>query len=172
MSSQTVPPKKSIQMIAALDPNRAIGKQWTLPRDYPADLKFFKRTTLDCPIVMGRGTYESIWRPLPKRTNIILSSSLQLEDCPWCILFRSIPEIINRYEEEYSWNRPLMIIWWATLYEQFLWVADTLILTKIPEVVSDADSWFPRYDTHYVCTDCEVLDGESWLIVETWKLLE
>ena len=161
-----------VHMIAGIDPNRVIGKDGWLPRHYKADLKFFKRTTTDCPIVMGRWTYQSIGRPLPKRTNIILSTSLTAADCPWCTVYTSIADILTRYREDYKGDKPLMIIGWATLYEQFLDIADKLILTKIPEVVSDADTWFPRYDTEYVCTHCELIDEKHGLVVEEWSALE
>lgn len=59
--------------IVAMTPNRVIGKSGTLPWHLPEDLAFFKRTTSGHPIVMGRKTYESIGRPLPKRRNIVLT---------------------------------------------------------------------------------------------------
>ena len=59
--------------IVAMTPERVIGKDGTLPWHLPEDLAFFRRTTSGHPIVMGRKTYESIGRPLPKRRNIVLS---------------------------------------------------------------------------------------------------
>lgn len=59
--------------IVAMDPNRLIGANGELPWHLPEDLKFFKKTTLDHPILMGRKTFESIGRPLPKRRNIVLT---------------------------------------------------------------------------------------------------
>lgn len=65
----------SVQLTAvvAMTGDRIIGKNGTLPWHLPEDLKFFKRTTSGHPIVMGRKTYESIGRPLPKRRNIVLT---------------------------------------------------------------------------------------------------
>jgi len=59
--------------IVAMDPNRLIGANGTLPWHLPEDLAFFKKTTLGHPILMGRKTFESIGRPLPKRKNIVLT---------------------------------------------------------------------------------------------------
>ena len=59
--------------IVAMDPNRLIGRDGTLPWHLPEDLAFFKRTTLGHPVLMGRKTFESIGRPLPKRRNIVLT---------------------------------------------------------------------------------------------------
>ncbi len=62
--------------IVAMAANRVIGREGRLPWHFPEDLKFFKRTTLGHPILMGRATYESIGRPLPGRQNIVLSRTM------------------------------------------------------------------------------------------------
>jgi len=59
--------------IVAMDPNRLIGANGTLPWHLPEDLAFFKKTTLGHPVLMGRKTFESIGKPLPKRKNIVLT---------------------------------------------------------------------------------------------------
>jgi dihydrofolate reductase len=59
--------------VVAMDPNRLIGCDGTLPWHLPEDLAFFKKTTLGHPVLMGRKTFESIGRPLPKRRNIVLT---------------------------------------------------------------------------------------------------
>jgi dihydrofolate reductase len=59
--------------VVAMDPNRLIGRDGTLPWHLAEDLAFFKKTTLGHPILMGRKTFESIGRPLPKRRNIVLT---------------------------------------------------------------------------------------------------
>ena len=60
-------------IIVAIADNNAIGRDNTLLWHISEDLKFFKRTTSGCPVIMGRRTFESIGRPLPKRTNIVVS---------------------------------------------------------------------------------------------------
>ncbi len=67
--------KPHLTAIVAMSPGRVIGREGALPWHLPEDLAFFKKTTLGHPIVMGRKTYESIGKPLPKRRNIILSRS-------------------------------------------------------------------------------------------------
>jgi dihydrofolate reductase len=59
--------------IVAMDPDRVIGRDGALPWHLPEDLAFFKKTTLGHPVLMGRKTFESIGRPLPKRRNIVLT---------------------------------------------------------------------------------------------------
>lgn len=64
--------------VAAMASNRVIGKNGKLPWRLPADLDFFKRLTTGYPVIMGRKTFESIGRPLPKRRNIIISTTLKI----------------------------------------------------------------------------------------------
>lgn len=62
-----------LSLICAMSENRTIGRDNSLPWHLSEDLKYFKRVTMGCPIVMGRKTWESIGRPLPGRTNIVIS---------------------------------------------------------------------------------------------------
>ena len=68
-----------ISIIVAMAKNRVIGKDNDMPWHLPADLQHFRKMTLDKPIIMGRKTYESIGRPLPKRHNIIVSRNADYE---------------------------------------------------------------------------------------------
>ncbi|MEY4243124.1 MAG: hypothetical protein RLZZ245_709 [Verrucomicrobiota bacterium] len=68
-----MPAPLHLTAIVAMTPERVIGRDGTLPWHLPADLAFFKKSTTGHPIVMGRKTYESIGRPLPKRRNIVLT---------------------------------------------------------------------------------------------------
>lgn len=73
----TAPAKRpELIAIVAMASNRVIGRDGKLPWHLPEDLKFFRRTTLGHPILMGRKTFESIGRPLPGRTNIVLSRTM------------------------------------------------------------------------------------------------
>ena len=69
-----------ISLIAALAVDRVIGMENAMPWNLPADLAWFKRNTLNKPVIMGRHTWESIGRPLPGRKNIILSSQPGTDD--------------------------------------------------------------------------------------------
>lgn len=64
-----------IRIIAAVSRNGVIGKDNKLPFDYPEDLKFFRKMTMGGTVIMGRKTFESIGRPLPKRRNVVVTSS-------------------------------------------------------------------------------------------------
>ena len=63
----------TLSLIVAITKNNVIGKDNQMPWHLPADLAWFRKNTTGKPVIMGRKTFESIGRPLPKRTNIVLS---------------------------------------------------------------------------------------------------
>ncbi len=126
-----------ISLIVAMATNRAIGLKNEMPWHLSADLKKFKTITMGSPIVMGRKTYESIGRPLPGRTNIIISRNNAYQQ-PGCEVFNNIDKAIaacQKYNE-------IFVIGGATLYESMLEVADNLYLTEIHKQL-DGDTFFP-----------------------------
>lgn len=130
-----------ISMIAAIGRNREIGKDNQLLWDIPEDMRFFRDTTRGKPVIMGRKTHESIGRPLPKRTNIILSRNPEYHS-DGCITASSIEEAIQIASKEDSDES--FIIGGANIYEKALDKADRLYLTLI-DASFDADSFFPDY---------------------------
>ena len=84
-----------ITLIAAIASNRALGKDNQLLWHLSEDLKFFKRTTQNHPIIMGRKTYDSIGRPLPNRTNIVVSTQLKNGDLPGCHIAGDLAQAID-----------------------------------------------------------------------------
>ena len=129
-----------ISLIAAMANNRVIGKNNQMPWHLPADLGHFKAVTLGKPIIMGRKTYESIGRPLPGRTNIILSrdTNYNVEGCECVSSLEEAIKCVGDVEE-------LMIIGGGYLYEQTLSQADRLYLTFI-DLDVDGDTKFPEYE--------------------------
>ncbi|MEJ2346337.1 MAG: dihydrofolate reductase, partial [Gammaproteobacteria bacterium] len=83
-----------ISLIAAMDENRLIGVDNRLPWNLPADLQYFRQVTMGKPILMGRKTYESIGRPLPGRTNIVLTSDPAFT-ADGCIVVHSVEEALS-----------------------------------------------------------------------------
>ena len=120
----------SLSIIAAMDKNRLIGDNNSLPWHLPADLAFFKRTTLGKPILMGRKTYESIGKPLPGRRNIIISREPAYH-APGCDTVNSIQAALKLVEDEPE----AMLIGGASLYQQTLELAETLYITEIDHAV-------------------------------------
>jgi len=131
--------KPIISLIAAMAKNRVIGKNNEMPWHLPADLKHFKAVTLGKPIIMGRKTYESIGRPLPGRTNIVISTNkaYTLEGCETATSLEEAIKLVKEVEE-------VMIIGGGFLYSQTLKFADKLYLTFI-DLEEDGDTFFPDY---------------------------
>ena len=128
-----------ISMIAAMAHNRVIGLDNKMPWDLPADLKFFKITTMGCPIIMGRKTYDSIGRPLPGRLNIVLSRDASLE-IEGCTVVNTVDDALEAAKD----SDEVFITGGAHLYNKFLGEADRLYLTLIDEEF-EGDTFFPDY---------------------------
>ena len=129
-----------LALIAAVSRNRVIGVDGQLPWHLPADLKRFKELTLGKPIIMGRATYDSIGRPLPKRLNIVVSSNPNLS-APGCHIAQSLAQAIELAGEVDE----VMVIGGQSLYQEALPLADRLYLTEVDSTV-DGDRHFPDYD--------------------------
>jgi len=129
-----------ISIIVAMSENRVIGIENTLPWHLPADLKHFKSLTMGKPIVMGRKTYESIGRPLPGRTNIVISrdSGYRAEGVTVVRTPEAALQAAGDVEE-------VMIIGGASFYRQMLPQTDRLYLTLVHQTI-DGDAWFPELD--------------------------
>ncbi|MGB5179428.1 MAG: type 3 dihydrofolate reductase [Gammaproteobacteria bacterium] len=126
-----------ISIIVAMAANGVIGQDNGLPWHLPADLKHFKQTTMGKPILMGRKTWESIGRPLPGRTNIVITRDSAYA-ATGCVVVDSIEAAIAAAGEQDE----VMVIGGAELYRQVLPYADTLYLTRIHEVFN-GDTRFP-----------------------------
>nr|QJX60198.1 degron-tvmvS-MCP-cNOT7-tevS-degron-E2A-MCP-tevS-tvmvS-cNOT7-F2A-nTEVp-FRB-T2A-FKBP-cTEVp-P2A-L7Ae-SMASh [Cloning vector pB-5-XOR-degron-tvmvS-MCP-cNOT7-tevS-degron-E2A-MCP-tevS-tvmvS-cNOT7-F2A-nTEVp-FRB-T2A-FKBP-cTEVp-P2A-L7Ae-SMASh] len=129
----------SISLIAALAVDYVIGMENAMPWNLPADLAWFKRNTLNKPVIMGRHTWESIGRPLPGRKNIILSSQPSTDDrVTWV---KSVDEAIAACGDVPE----IMVIGGGRVIEQFLPKAQKLYLTHIDAEV-EGDTHFPDYE--------------------------
>lgn len=146
-----------LSIIVAMDDNQLIGKNNALPWHLPADLSYFKKTTIGKTVIMGRKTYDSIGKPLPNRRNIILSrtsnSSINYET------HGSIGEVLDTCKQD----EEVMIIGGVSIYNQFLnpkidntptldmfeatdiVLIDRLYITQI-EGTYDGDAYFPQFN--------------------------
>ncbi len=130
-----------ISIIVALAENRGIGKNNDLLWHIPEDLKRFKRITSGHPVVMGKRTYESLpRRPLPNRRNIVITDIIG-ELIAGCEMAYSIDDAIAKCHQD----EENFIIGGASVYRQFLPVADRLYLTRVNKSF-DADVFFPEID--------------------------
>ncbi len=131
-----------IALIAALSKNHVIGKDNQLPWTLPNDLQHFKSLTLHKPIVMGRKTFESIGRPLPKRRNIIITRQKDFQ-VQGGEVFHSMDSALTALQDEAE----IMIIGGATLYQQTLAKADILYLTIVDTEIA-GDAFFPEWNSN------------------------
>ena len=126
--------------IVAIAKNLAIGKDGKLPWHYPADLKFFKRTTSGHAIVMGRNTWESIAKPLPNRLNIVLTRQGDINRYPEVRVMRSKDEVL---ELEQDSGDDVFIIGGSKTFETFADAIEKWYVTTVPLTVDDADTFMP-----------------------------
>lgn len=125
-------------LIVAMTPDRVIGINNTLPWHLPRDLQHFKNTTMGCPVIMGRKTWDSIGRPLPGRLNVVVTrqTDLVLEGAT---VVNSLEAAIDSVAEQ----ERVFVIGGANIYEQALPLAQRLYLTEVDTTV-DGDAWFPQ----------------------------
>ena len=129
-----------LALIAAVSRNKVIGIKGQLPWHLPADLKRFRELTVGKPIIMGRATYDSIGRPLPKRLNIVVSSNPAFS-APGCSVAGSLAQAI----ELAGVVDEVMVIGGQSLYQEALPLADHLYLTEVDTTI-EGDRYFPAYD--------------------------
>jgi dihydrofolate reductase len=136
-----------VQLIVAMDNERGIGKNNDLMWHLPADMKFFKETTLGHIVVMGRKNFDSIperFRPLVGRENVVLTRNTDFlaENCQ---VFHSLEACLAAYENETE--RYVYIIGGGQIYKQALQLncVDELFITHVDHVYG-ADTFFPEID--------------------------
>ncbi len=146
-------------MIAAMGRNRVIGLDNKMPWHLPADLQWFKKTTMGSPIIMGRKTYDSIGFPLPGRLNIILSRNPDLS-IKGCTVVGSLDTALQVASETLDHHSDeIFITGGAHLYNKYLDQADNLYLTLIDEEFS-GDTFFPDY-TQYQWKELEKIENPA-----------
>ena len=154
--------KPHLTAIVAMTPDRVIGRAGTLPWHLPEDLAFFKRVTTGQPVVMGRKTFESIGRPLPKRRNIVLT-----RDPAW-----SAPGVEVIHQPHDLANLPgiaqhrVFIIGGAEIYEAFLpTLTDLLVSHLFAEYAGDTR--FPDFSNEFPIS--ELVESHAAFEVRRWR---
>lgn len=127
----------TFSLIVATTLNNAIGKDNQMPWHLPADLAWFRQNTTGKPVIMGRKTFESIGRPLPKRINIVLSRKpFEHEGVIWKDSLESAVDLVKDSEE-------ILLLGGGELFKQYLPQADKLYFTQIQAEI-DGDTFFPE----------------------------
>ncbi|MXP51131.1 type 3 dihydrofolate reductase [Pantoea sp. SoEX] len=128
-----------MSIIASFENNHFIGLKNSMMWKLPIDLSWFKKNTINKPVIMGRMTFESIGCALPKRLNIVVSSNpINSKHIKWAQSLDEAIEISSTFNE-------IMIIGGASIYEQMIHYADLLYLTHV-NVSINGDKKFPYYN--------------------------
>ena len=127
--------------IVAVDQNGAIGKGGKLPWHYSADMKFFKETTTGNAVVMGRKTWLTLKKPLPKRLNIVLSRKGEIEPQDSVVVLRDVDSVLALAK---TLDSDLYVIGGEQVYRSFLPRIEKWIVTRVPLLIEDADAFVPQ----------------------------
>ena len=151
-----------VAMIAAVAENNAIGINNKMPWYLPGDLRYFKAVTMGKPIIMGRKTFDSLRKPLPGRTNIVIT-----RDESWhhdgVKVVHSLDDALSLAEDIalINGNEEIMVIGGEQIYRQALPGADRLYLTRVYQSF-EGDAFFPEIDeSDWVETAREDLQSED-----------
>lgn len=154
-----------ISLIAAISTNRALGKNNDLIYKIPEDLKRFKELTSGHPIIMGRKTFESIGRPLPSRTNIVVTRGKffdyaqgKLEE-RGIIIVNSLEQALEKARKSLG-SEEIFIIGGGQIFEQAINLADKLYLTIVDDN-PDADVYFPDYSEFKIVSESDKYDWQG-----------
>lgn len=147
-----------ISLVVQISENRVIGKDNDLIWHIPEDLKRFRELTTGHPIIMGRKTYDSIGKPLPNRTNIVITQQEGFE-IPGCTVVYSLGEALVKARE--IDQSEIFIIGGGQIYEQSIGIADRLYITVV-HTQAVGDTYFPEYSqfTKEVGREEGVTEGE------------
>lgn len=131
----------SYSIIAAIGKNRELGKDNDLIWHLPNDLKFFREVTTGKTIIMGRKTFDSLPKMLPNRKHIVISSSNNFNS--EVKVYKDIKQLLLDYKNSIE---ELFVIGGASIYKQFIDIADKLYLTEVDAECMDASVYFPEFD--------------------------
>ena len=130
----------TLSLIWAMARNSVIGKNNTLPWRIPADLRYFRQITTGHPIIMGRKNYEDIGKPLPGRTNIVVTRQ-KAYSAPGCCVVNSVEQALDTAGA----GSEVFVIGGADIYRQMLDIANRLYITEIDADI-EGDTYFPEFD--------------------------
>lgn len=136
----------TVAAIAAMSKNFAIGKDNQLLWHIPDDFRHFKETTMGKPVIMGRKTYESLGKPLPGRTNIVITSKPEQIEGD-VVVTGNLEEALAKGKEvaAQSGVDEIFIIGGGQIYEAALPQTERIYLTVIDQIY-EGDTFFPRID--------------------------
>lgn len=135
----------TISHIVAAATNGVIGRDGGLPWHIPEDLKFFKEKTLGHAIIMGRKTFESIGRPLPKRLNIIVTRQKNYQPEGTLVFADLIEALAHCQKEVLTWGNEVFIVGGGEIFTQSMELVERIYLTRIHQEIQ-GDTFYPQPD--------------------------
>ena len=131
-----------VSLIVAAAHNGAIGKEGTMPWHLPADLKHFKNITWGLPIIMGRKTFDSLGKPLPGRTNIVITRQTNWNPSNEVIVVADVITALSKAKE--CGVKEVVVIGGGEIYNLFFDLATRIYLTLV-DAAPDADTFFSSF---------------------------
>ncbi len=150
MSAET-----EIALIAAIGNNRELGKDNTLLWHMPADLKYFKKMTMGCAMIMGRKTYDSIGRPLPGRRTLVVTHNSTFT-APGTEVYHSLEAALEACKN----SGRVFVAGGAEIYQLALPLAHVMFLTHVHGNF-DADTYFPAFSEDWTCVHREPFPADE-----------
>jgi dihydrofolate reductase len=147
--------------VVAHDKNRLIGGNNKLLWHLPEDLKNFKILTLNSTVIMGRKTFESIGKPLPKRLNVILTKDKDFKP-EHCLIYNNVEDIIRDFAEDPK----VFIIGGGEIYKQFFPYIQRIYVSLV-DGDYQGDTYFPEYGEH-LGWKCFYNDQKEGFKLQTW----
>lgn len=134
-----------LSLIVAMDENRVIGNKNKIPWNLPADLRHFRRITMDTVVIMGRKTFESIGKPLDGRQNVIITRDESFQAPQGCVVVHSVEDALAFADSESAKSYDVMVIGGEEIYRQFLPLVEIMHITFVHDSF-EGDSYFPEYE--------------------------
>jgi dihydrofolate reductase len=146
-----------ISLIAAMASNRVIGHKGDIPWKIPGEQEMFKEITMDHTVIMGRKTYESLGRPLPGRTNIVITRQADYQ-APGCIIAHDLDDALATCSQE---ENEAFVCGGGQLYHLALPRADKIYLTVLLREIA-GDTYFPEIsETEFEITQSKLIDSDE-----------
>lgn len=164
----------TISMIVAMDRNRVIGKAGGLPWKLSGDMKFFKRTTMGKPVLMGRKTFESIGKPLEGRANLVLTRDLNFDvEGVEHVEDTKVALKAGRMVAQITGTDEVVIIGGTQIYEALLPETDRIYLTEVDLEVEGGDAHFPDLGSEWKEIErSDIQTDKKSGVTYTWVTLE
>lgn len=171
--------KNSLSLIVAVSKNWAIGKNGTMPWHLPEDLKYFKATTLNKPILMGRNTFASLGKPLPDRQNIVITKDVEFRKLfereqeqeqnnklSFCSNLQEGLKLADEFADKLRTSE-IMVIGGGSIYAQLMRYAHKIYISHIDVEIADADTFFPKINPEdWILQNSE---QKNTFIAEVWQ---